>query len=191
MRKLPTLSAVLLGSLLAGCASTINTCEDPNSGCASLEDTYQAALQDDGRAENVNLLQRGRQTAQVADARPHDGESLFRTDFAAEPRGTPIYSPPVPHKLWVAPWRDANNVLHGGEYVYYLTPGYFTTGTLTAPGQGAEVLGPLKPEDLGFTPRFKVDPSTAGTSAEQAQPAGAVQPEQQLLHLPARVQGGK
>lgn len=165
-----------LVAVMSGCASSPrHSCALTNEEgyCANMEETYSAAVQGNGSHENV-LAGGGKSVS----PRSVSGEAVFTGYPQAEARGMPVYTPPKPHRLWIAPWAEANGVLHGGEYVYYTTPGYWNYGTLGAPGEGSTVLGPVRPQDLGFQP---VTDQNALENGRIEQRNGVVQPYQQMV----------
>ncbi len=168
-----------LAVIISGCASSPrHSCalNDEEGYCADTEATYNAAVRGGGSRENV-LANSGKASSTQSAA----GDSVFTGYPQAEARGMPVYTPPKPHRLWVAPWAESGGVLHGGEYIYYTTPGYWNYGTLGAPGEGSNVLGPVRPQDLGFNP---VTDRNALESGRVEQRNGVVQPYQQMVPTP-------
>ena len=82
----------------------------------------------------------------------------------------PVYQPPRPWRVWLGPWVDANGDLRSGQYVWFVTPGYWyydgkiwplgRLGKHTGHAAGNVgdtfvkdgVLAPVPPTRLGFTP---------------------------------------
>jgi hypothetical protein len=69
---------------------------------------------------------------------------------APETLGDPVYRTSRPQRIWVAPWRDAEGVLHSGEYLYYDLPGQYTSSHLNGPRLAQDAFAPLTPGSLGF-----------------------------------------
>lgn len=93
---------------------------------------------------------------------------------AAEPEGMPVYKAPQVYRVWLAPARDKAGNLLGGEVAYISTEGSWNFGTLKQAG-AASLMGPAKPEALGFNPVLQQKPSnTPPKPAEQkaADPRG-------------------
>lgn len=57
----------------------------------------------------------------------------------------PVYHPPKPYRIWVAPWKDANNVMHSGEMLYFVDGGERNYGMMGTPGSASGLLGPAMP----------------------------------------------
>jgi type IV conjugative transfer system lipoprotein TraV len=84
--------------------------------------------------------------------------------------GMPVFKQPRVHRVWVAPYVDADGNLRSGEYAYFSTPGEWNYGSLRQQGSGASgtMFGPLRPEDLGFNP--DLGPTSQG--AKPPMPSG-------------------
>lgn len=144
-------------ALLQACASSSTSCPLNNEDgyCASVEEVYSAAQTRAGNDENV--MANGRAGGGVHGGPVANGETIAAAHPLFDPGpglglAGPIYMPAQPRRLWVAPWTDANGVMHSGEYLYFLKPGHWRYGPLRAPGAASGVLGPVAPSDLGFTP---------------------------------------
>jgi len=172
------LSLALIAALATGCASRPkHNCplDDLDGRCASVQQTYEAAVSDGGDKEYA-LPKKDAPEQPVTT--PVTGE-FFTPYTAAIERGAPVYQPPVPHRLWKAPTYDAGGLLHGGELIYYTTPGRWNYGTLTTPGQGAGVMGPLQPSDLGFT-SLPADGKALDSAVDVETRNGVIQPYEHL-----------
>ncbi|WP_018234307.1 TraV family lipoprotein [Thioalkalivibrio thiocyanodenitrificans] len=183
----PYQTLILIGAVslfAAGCASSPSYSCPLNSAegyCKSLEDTHSAALGDFGSRENVHERS-GANGGQSAERQGVVGERVFPGFPMPDERGKPVYTPPSVHQLWIAPYQSAEGVLHGGEYLYFTTEGYWNFGTLTAPGEGAGVITPLRPENLGFNPKSpEAQTSSDDADAEVRERAGIVQPHERLV----------
>lgn len=176
MNAVRLLPVALLVAAVSGCASTPrHSCQLTNEDgyCADMHETYDAAVS--GNDSHENVLAGASKTAKAQSAA---GEAVFTGYPQAEARGMPVYTPPKPQRLWIAPWAEANGTLHGGEYVYYTTPGYWNYGALGAPGEGANVMGPIKPQDIGFEP---VTDQNALENGKVDERNGVVQPYQKMV----------
>jgi hypothetical protein len=73
--------------------------------------------------------------------------------------GRPVFNQPTVHRVWIAPYIDADGNLRSGEYTYFNTPGEWNYGTTTTQGSASAstMFAPIKPKDnsLGFTPSVK------------------------------------
>jgi type IV conjugative transfer system lipoprotein TraV len=135
---------------LTGCMSTPKhecALDETGGHCASLEQAYQAAsgLDDVSGYQNVfeSTKKAGRQ-----------GTQGFAPEGYAQPaeRGKPVFVPPKVHRVWTSPWTDSEGQLHGGEYLYFTTPGKWSYGSLRAPGEASGVFKPVLADTYGFTP---------------------------------------
>jgi hypothetical protein len=86
--------------------------------------------------------------------------------------GQPVFRQPRVHRVWIAPYVDADGNLRSGEYTYFATPGEWTYGTLHEPGaaSASTLFAPQRPDHLGFT---AVEPGKA--SSPPAPPSKAVE----------------
>ncbi|MHB0929170.1 MAG: TraV family lipoprotein [Candidatus Nanopelagicales bacterium] len=141
----------LLVAMLSACSTPGYQCKltDKSGACASLSDAYSAAIHAKSEQNSETVFSAGPAHASVKQPRPVIG-SLQPYPQAAE-RGNPVYEQADVHRVWTSPWTDANGLLHGGEYLYFTTPGHWRYGELTAPGQASGIFTPLKPGAYGFT----------------------------------------
>lgn len=151
--------AVVAG--LAGCATTKEGCDTRDAErrqyCHSVLDTYQAARAGAGRAgkdfsvhDHSAGAADGPQQPIWAPGRMVHGEAVSGKNAL----GGPVFTPARPFRVWVAPWTDTNGTLHSGEYLYFVNPGHWNYGELTAPGSAGDVITPLRRDDLGFRPNL-------------------------------------
>ena len=126
--------------------------------CTTVKDTYEAARSGGGSKDNVNQP--------VGNGKKGDADRL---DMAAGRHNLagPVYNPGKPYRLWVAPWTDANGIVHSGEMLYFATPARFNYGPLDLPGSASGVMGPAVPSELGFVP---VEKPKEDTSADGVTP---------------------
>lgn len=191
-------AAVAATALLSGCANTQTTCPLNNEEgyCASVEQVNDAARSGTGNKENVfgdgaysefkgthpsgsSDSNGGGRSSQDSN-RYHGGPSIdpgVRDPGPGAGLAGPIYTPAQPRRLWVAPWTDANGVVHSGEYLYFLRPGHWRYGPLRTPGAASGAMGPVAPSDLGFNPNKMFDKSDQQKAAAKSNdPAGIEQP---------------
>lgn len=148
---------VTLSVALAGCSTPGYKCplSDTGDDCASMSSAYSAAIQSQrgefagsGFAGKEPVSVFSRQVSQKPIAA--SGSAGF-TGFPADaPHGGPVYAQAQVHRVWSAPWTDASGVLHGGEYMYFTTPGYWRYGETMAAGKVAGIFTPVKPNAFGI-----------------------------------------
>ncbi len=157
---------------LTGCVSSPkHECPltDKNGRCASIDRAYQAAK----GVEDVSQFQ---SIFETESKRTEQSGSYVSAGYAqpAE-RGKPVFIPPKVHRVWTAPWTDSDGHLHGGEYLYFTTPGKWSYGSLRAPGEASGVFKPVMPDTYGFTPvspKKQERKDVTSQPGSQAQPAG-------------------
>lgn len=176
MKKILLASALLTSVLATGCASPSYECElKPNETgkCASMADSYRAANRVQGsssKRESVfDNAKEAERAAQVAANQPY-----FRGQESGFPDqgevGMPVYKQPQVHRVWVAPYVDADGNLRSGEYTYFATPGEWNYGSTTRSGQASGIFGPAKPGDYGFNPVDSKKTQTVTTTQAPPQP---------------------
>lgn len=183
VRMMRTLSAlVLLAPAIGatGCMSPKHKCPLGEGGyyCASMRETYEAARAGGGDAENV-LAAPGMGAEGNA-----PGAGRLDIPSGRHHLAGPVYIPAKPFRLWVAPWTDANGLVHSGEYLYFATPARWSYGPLALPGAASGVMGPAAPENLGFNPV----PVGTSTPQQAADPNSVTPPAQRLVSQP--INGG-
>lgn len=148
--KLLSISLILVG--LSACGSQPTQCPLNNKDgyCSSVDETYKASVTRGGSKENV-LDYKRLEAAGVGDPNL-PVITPPRRALGSQALDGPVFIPAHPYRYWVAPWTDANGVAHSGEMQYFVIPGRFAYGSLETPGAASGILGPVKPEDLGFTP---------------------------------------
>lgn len=153
-----TLNAMLISVIgvaaLAGCSSVRTSCPLPDSmpgGCSTMQDVYSAAKAAEGRKLHGESVFMNTATAQQ-DPRPYfRGELSNYPDAGAQ--GMPVFKQPKVHRVWVAPYVDADGNLRSGEYAYFNTPGEWNYGTMKKAGEAAGMFTPARPgSNLGFNP---------------------------------------
>lgn len=176
--------------IISGCTSVkTKTCPVGKDGapvCESMKSSYDSAVSGGGTKQSVfprrgdteNDSNQNNNTYAVINTQQQMGFP------GVEDPGQPVFRPPEPHRVWVSPYRDSRNLLHGGEYVYYVVGGAWNYGTLTQPGSGSELLGPLSPKDLGFKPTYNIEDKDVFKDEGVQSSEGVIQPFRQVGGLP-------
>lgn len=193
------LKGAVLGGIclvMMGCASTPRCPLGATEGqCSSMMDTYYAARAGGGSRDTVfserdpsadttgpgfGLGGMDNGNRQAVTAYAHGLERL--ASAGRHQLAGPVYTPAKPYKMWVAPWTDANGLVHSGENTYFVTPGYWSYGSLEIPGSAGGVLEPAVPTDLGFAPLGSGQAPTNGRNGERTRISnGLVAPEERLI----------
>lgn len=143
MVRIVRASVVLGVAALAGCANIPSQCPlQKGPGCQSMTQVYN-----DAREVNPNA---GGQWVPKA---PTQSAAAVGPDWSqpagyAEPGqvGEPIFREPRVYRVWIAPFVDANDNMHSGQYVYFSTPGEWSYGGLHDAGAASPgMYGPLPP----------------------------------------------
>lgn len=187
---LSALGVVLLG---AGCTSApVHRCplSDKNAGtCSSMQDSYKAAMAKGNTTAGKESVFSGSAAAPAATQVAQPFFTGQATNYP-EPgqQGTPVFQQPRVHRVWVAPYVDANGNLRSGEYAYFNTPGQWNYGTMKKPGAGSAVFGPARSDNLGVNvqntnanivsggsaPAVPPSPTAQQTQSNTVQPSGTV-----------------
>lgn len=155
---------------LTGCATSKYKCDLGNE-CIDVYDIYDATLTDGGNKETVvpDLDRSGKPFKNASNSKSKkgsDGAVLGLQSFEPYSGGSmtdkPVYQPPRPIRVWLAPWQvdldsetQAEPVLMSGQFMYVTVPGFWTMGTLKdAGGMG----GPLMLEPYSTEQQGKVIP---------------------------------
>lgn len=130
---------------LTGCA-TKPRCEfmDGREVCASMGEAYKGAMAGGGNKDNV--------LAPVESRDPKAPAAPLNLQVGRHQLAGPVFVPPKPYRFWVAPWSDANGVLHSGEQMFFTTPGKWAYGPMNKNGAAGDLISPITPGDLGFKP---------------------------------------
>jgi hypothetical protein len=127
-------------------------------GCHSMAEIYEASRKASSTAQGEHIMS-ARSSVAAAPSNPivHNPGAYREPDV-----GQPVFRQPQVHRVWIAPYVDADGNLRSGEYTYFATPGEWTYGTLHEPGvaSGSTLFAPQRPDHLGFT---AVEPSKAST----------------------------
>lgn len=175
-------SALALAAItgLQGCGSLEVTPEcklegDGAGRCMSMQDAY-AAVQS-GRRGDVSVFDSpgASKSKGAAPGAPGAAAYGYLGNYPAPDQATPVFQQPKVFRPWLAPYVDADGVLHSGEYAYFNTPGAWNYGELRRPGAGAAVMGPVKPWETGFLPGANKPAAAAAprAGAPSAPPAPA------------------
>jgi hypothetical protein len=112
-----------------------------------MSDAYSAAIHAKSGVKAETVFAAAAASAPVAQQQANG----FQPYPQAAERGNPVYEQAGVHRVWTSPWTDADGILHGGEYVYFTTPGHWRYGELNTPGQASGIFAPVKPGVYGFT----------------------------------------
>jgi hypothetical protein len=140
---------------LQGCSSPAATCALEGGGgrCMSMQAAYDAVRS--GASTSSESVFGTAAAAEASDKgdKPSAPQAYGYLGNYPEPdKATPVFQQPKVFRPWLAPYVDADGVLHSGEYAYFNTPGAWNYGELRKPGAGGAVMGPVKPWEAGFIP---------------------------------------
>lgn len=149
-----------LTATLAACAGVEQRCPLTNKdgACASMQETYEIARDHGGMVGGESVFDQSRDELFVKTGGQNPSAlgveqgstSNLEIDMGRHHLAGPVYTPPRPYRVWIAPWTDANGLVHSGEHIFFVKPGNWNYGPLGAPGAAAGLLGPALPEDYGF-----------------------------------------
>lgn len=168
-------------ALIQGCSTTrtsTSACalnDNGNGACKSMEDAYAAVRS--GATGKASIFENGVE----ANGMRQPGKAPaygYLGNYPEPDKATPVFQQPKVFRPWLAPFVDADGVLHSGEYAYFNTPGSWNYGELRKPGAGGAVMGPVKPWETGVVPgavkaRAAGKPESAGFSKPPAPPESA------------------
>lgn len=158
-----------LGALAAltisGCATVPYDCP-LGTECVGTKEVYDAAVSNQGNSESVMGFKKDKKQSQaVADFDFHDTDSFSMPNDSQQAKphtaqwrpyagggltDKPVYQPPQPVRIWIAPWKASDGLLRSGQFIYATRPGRWTMGEMRSEGVGSQVLRPravLKPAD--------------------------------------------
>lgn len=176
---------------LAGCAITPHhRCRLGvyNPECHSMQDVYNKAIrapadvsdmQQVMKADPSHPLPRGAVPAPVG----NNGSGY--TDPGKV--GEPVFQEPQVHRVWIAPYVDADGNLRSGEYTYFSTPGAWAYGSLRSPGDASAstMFAPTKSNALGFKPDIIAKPGQTppvpGSTIAPSSDSSAITPPAEKL----------
>ena len=171
-----TVITLIVFTLLIVLSATACTSKPPyacplhdDEGCHSMQEIYDASRKASPTAQGEHIMSAH---SKLADATPNP---LANNPIAyVEPDiGQPVFRQPHVHRVWIAPYVDADGNLRSGEYTYFATPGEWTYGTLHEPGAAgfSTLFAPQRPDHLGFT---AVEPAKS-SQTPPAPPSKAVE----------------
>lgn len=163
--------------VLTGC-STQHSCK-LGTECYGLDDVYDAAVENAGNHETVFP----EYNAKGKGSKPKKSESSLGVQSFKPYQGSrltdqPVYQPPKPIRIWIAPWQanldsytQTEPILMGGQFMFATIPGHWNIGDLRKNG------------DLGKT--LQLEPYNLKHEKEQSNVSNnRVQPKQKLVELP-------
>lgn len=153
MNRILTISAALALFVLTGCATKPYACPLKKGAqhCGSMQEVYDVARKAPRNVERQDIYETAHHERAAA------SPTFSQQTPADQPEiGQPVFKQPRVHRVWIAPYVDANGNLRTGEYTYFNTPGEWNYGTTREAGDASSAtFGPQKPESLGFTPVVK------------------------------------
>ena len=172
--------------LAAGCAThPPYTCRlgETDPSCHNMQEVYGTAHNTSGKqAVGLENIMRPDPAHPVPPPPPPLPVANHGKDYV-EPGevGRPVFREPTVHRVWIAPYIDADGNLRSGEYTYFSTPGEWNYGSTTAAGSASAstMFAPVKPDqnNLGFKPVVKpAAPSQSPPRPGDASNAGSLAP---------------
>lgn len=164
MKKL--IFIAVISAVMTGC-STAYTCK-LGYECISVEESYEAARADGGNKESV-IFQSDRKKAENTKLKGSKTDVAQRAQrgrfsgFSGEKlTDRPVYMPPKPLRIWIAPWVDemdeGQNYLLSGQFMYITTGGGWQMGELNRSGRAGELI--FKPQLPTVIDTKRVAPKT-------------------------------
>lgn len=209
-----SLLSVLGVALLSGCMSTkrIPDYACPLEGigqghCASMQEAYAASMKvAPGQSTKVQSVfdtrahQKASPAGAGAAAMPVVGAQL--SNLTGPSNAAPVYEASKVMRLWLSPYKDFDNNLRSGEFVYFATEGRWSYGDLTKAGAASSATyqptRPTAPQaPVISTPDRPFITSTTAVNAQQQPPAAppeaaaAANAAQQANQPSARNQSGQ
>lgn len=167
--KKPTSSALLAVAALSalvvsGCTTVPYDCP-LGTECVGTKEVYDSALANGGNSESVMGFKDEKGSSKDKAARfdfdEGDDFTVASTGKKSDPKAAqwnpyagggltekPVYQPPQPVRIWIAPWKADDGLLRSGQFIYATRPGRWTMGEMRSEGVGGQVLRPrpaLKP----------------------------------------------
>lgn len=179
MKKNLILSAIMLSISMSSQAKTECSLASQESGnpCASVEETFDAALKNEGNPSNVFGATNPEKEEEVSSNEfeilnidPSEPVALNEEQKATKQKkqvtqktkyqhfgdnvnNKAVYIPEKLHRIYISQYQTKSGALVSGKTIYYRTPGHFASGNLRINGVvGKEMLAPSTPDDLGFQP---------------------------------------
>lgn len=169
MKKVSLFSFGLL--ILSGCSSIPYSCALGNE-CVGTDEAYEAAIENRGNSEST-LGEPFKKGNKASRTRPGSSqqellvESEWRPYAGGGLSDQPLYLPPRPVRIWIAPWQAEDGLLRSGQFIYATRKGGWQMGQMR---DGGAASGLLQPHTF--------ERSTARGNIQR------VQPEQQLIPQP-------
>lgn len=161
MKKLHVLALAAVAGL-QGCSflEPAATCALEGGGgrCMSMQDAYAAVRAGNGTGSESVFESTDAEASDKAAKGGKGGKPSappaygYLGSYPEPDKASPVFQQPKVFRPWLAPYVDADGVLHSGEYAYFNTPGAWNYGELRKPGAGGAVMGPVKPWETGFIP---------------------------------------
>lgn len=172
MRKVSVTLAIML--LAGGCTSIPYECPLGHE-CIGTTDAYQAAIENRGNSESVfgEPFESDKKAA-TGDEQPLQGQ--WRPYAGGGLSDKPVYQPPQPVRIWIAPWVAEDGLLRSGQFIYATRKGGWQMGQMREEGIGGALLNPrtlLRPA-----------PPSSGSASSPSGSASSpnrVQPQQRLI----------
>ena len=151
MKTATIILPALLLAFTAGC-SVKYQCE-LGQECYNTQDAYDAAVSGAGNAETVMPYGpvKREKLPQDHDKNPHHGiyneiqTGEWRPYSGSRLTDRPVYKPPTPRRIWIAPWRD-DGILRAGQFLFVVQPGGWQFGELDDAGAASQLLSPVHPQ---------------------------------------------
>src|SRR5690606_33039606 len=149
--KVAALAVLVLGA--SGCSSTYK-CPLGNE-CSDVYDSYRAAAANGGNKETTmpNANKHGVPFDQQDEDEKKIGLQAYNPYAGGAMTERPVYQPPRPLRIWIAPWQaqldsltQTDPVLMSGQFMYATIPGFWSMGVMRADGSLSPVMM-LEPSD--------------------------------------------
>lgn len=189
-RIAPLLLSALGVALLSGCMSTKRVPEyacplDDSvaaAKCASVHDAYTAAKKvAPGKSTKVQSVFDPRAQGDSSGRPGGQGSGLpvvgaQLSSLTGPSNAAPVYEASKVMRVWLSPYKDTENNLRSGEYVYFATEGRWNYGDLSKPGSASSATyQPTRPQapqaPVISTPDKPVTARTTAANADQQPPA--------------------
>lgn len=179
LRHSSLLLAGLAVAALSACSTVAYRCPlDPNdkaespTACANMHDAMEGAKRQAGGRTSVFLDDQGRivpreiieqRTAQPLASGGGTSPGFFPSS------GQPVFIQPKQFQVWTGAYQDAEGNLHDGHHSWFTTPGRWSRGTVSTPGDvGKHLLAPAQPSDKPKGRILALDPRTGKPVAQQS-----------------------
>lgn len=182
--------AVLAVAALSGCTSIGYRCPldpaekaDSPTACANMQDAIEGAKRQTGGRTSVFLDDKGRivprEIIEQRTAQPVGGGGEPSNGFYPS-SGQPAFIQPKVFQVWSGAYQDTEGNLHDGHHSWFTTPGRWSRGTVSTPGDvGKHLLAPALPNEKPKGRILSLDPRTGQPVVIQNVPTPATQSPQQ------------